>query len=279
MRVTYPSQQGQHSRPPVEQADVAPLPAARPPVEQPLLVAQPPVEQAAVPDVAPLPVAQPPVVQPDAASLPVAQPPLRQMAGVAMLVSAGLAVGGSLAPHIYTAYSAVGGGPGRGFGYTTVANLWHTTYTGIAAMSVAEPGHDYIPGIPLMVGVALAVVAGVALLRTARYPGLGPRMWAVAAGGVVAGLTATDCLVAEATHSRQGIFVGTARLSAHYGAGMWLLMGAGLIAVGGAVAAALADRPRLAGPAASADPIVYAVAADESPTPPQGFPAQPELER
>jgi hypothetical protein len=212
-----------------------------------------------------------------AAPMPAAQPPLRQVAGVAMLVSAGLAVGGSLVPNVYTAYSVVGGN----LGYTSVTNLWHTTYAGINVVLDGQPGHNYVPGIPLMVGAALAVLVGVALLRTARYRGQGPRLWAVAAGSLVAGLTATDCLVAEATHSRQGIYARAALLSAHYGAGMWLLMAAGLIAVGGVAAAALADRswgPRLVGPTEPAGPIVYAIEADESPTPPHGFPAQPEPE-
>ena len=98
----------------------------------------------------------------------------------------------------------------------------------------------------------------------------------------MAGLAASDCLIAEATHSRQETLPDNSVLAAHYGAGMWLLMAAGLVAIGGAVAAALADRaraPRLVGAAEPGGPIVYAIPVDESHTPPVGFPAQSEPER
>lgn len=172
-----------------------------------------------------------------------ARPPMfraRVVAGVAMLLSAGLAVGGSFPTLERSVYW--GGSDKDELSVEITNNVWGVTRRYGEDVSAGPIGHGPLFGVPLTVAAILAVVAGIMLLATARWAAVVPRLLAMAGGGALTGVAIAACLFAEAEASWSGDDEAL-RITTSYGPGMWLLVAAVLIAITGTIAALRTQQP------------------------------------
>jgi hypothetical protein len=190
------------------------------------------------------------MMQPRASAMPV-------VAAVALLAAAALALGGTFG----TLYVRELGRP------PITGSFTRTAWVQVTATGPQNVLEGSVPvGIPLVVGVVLAAVAALMLVltrRSAAGPGPGRLVGMMAAGLLVGGVAVIWTEVAAAGSSTVGAGL---EQRFEFGAGAWLLLSAGVVAVVAIGLLLVPPRPSAYPPPAWQGP---------PPPPPPGWPAPP----